>query len=143
MLSKEIAESANAGKRVELLLGTRGFVVPASRNGSIKFVAIYGSEWILASCRREHVRIRLVTTEDALRNPDGDVPATRRSSALSMTYSETKHPNLEDESIPLLLVDVVTTERRSYTREQVKAILKRAAASRATLPQREAGGVGK
>jgi hypothetical protein len=34
-------------KPVELLLGTRGFQVPASRRGSFTFVAIYGSQSIL------------------------------------------------------------------------------------------------
>jgi hypothetical protein len=63
------------------------------------------------------------------------MPAAQGSSAFSMTYSE-EVPNLEDQAIPLSLVDAITTEKRTYTRSQVEALLKRCS-SRA--PHAQAG----
>ena len=127
LFEKLLETSKRSRKQVELVLGTRGFAVPSSRRGSVRFVAIYGSQQILESCRSKGVRVRLVTSEDALGNPDVEVPSPLASSAFGMTYSASAVPNLEDQLIPLMLVDTITTEKGTYTRAQVDARLRRAA----------------
>jgi hypothetical protein len=127
LFKRMVKASRRSGKQIELLLGTRGFQMPASRRGAVTFVGIYGSLQILESCRAKGVHVRLVTSEDALRNVDTELPPADGSSAFSMTYSRSAVPNLEDEPIPLILVDAITTEKATYTRAEVEARLKRCA----------------
>jgi hypothetical protein len=123
-LNQIVRKAKHQRREVELVLGTRGFQRPSQGGVEMEFVTIAGSEMILVWCRQKGVRLRLVTSEDALKYPDRHPPSDASASTFSMTYSQ-GDPGHEDESLPLSLVDVITTEERGYTPAEAQALIER------------------
>jgi hypothetical protein len=112
------ARIRGCGSSVELLLGTRGLCVDQTPAG-VSFMAVNGALLILHACRSFGLPVRLVTYEQRLRTVLGPTMQPKVRPVFGVIYA-----GEEDDIVPIDLVSSVTTERRTYSPEEVVSLLR-------------------
>lgn len=115
-----LAKTELQRRSTEILMGARAFLEDGEGTWS---VSIYGSAALSILCKGLALPVRVVTWEDVLRAPIHAFKQDDQPERFAFSYSVTARPGTEDERVPISNLSYITTERRTYTPEEVKEII--------------------